>query len=172
MKKSKIFESTEEMMARYEMANSEANEELIAEIHILKDSVKEINDKENFIKFTPNLTRISSKFDLIIFIIFLKISCEIKKINTNQPVLNNHTLAEFLENPTKVIEESPSYRSMATYAEEKKIELDQLKKQMGDYELEQCEIQDKIYFLKTSKTGSTSIANILTRFGIRNGIRI
>ena len=43
---------------------------------------------------------------------------------------------------------------------------------MGDYELDQCEIQDKIYFLKTSKTGSTSIANILTRFGIRNGIRI
>jgi len=61
---------------------------------------------------------------------------------------------------------------MATYAEEKEIELDQLKKQMGDYELDQCEIQDKIYFLKTSKTGSTSIANILTRFGIRNGIRI
>ena len=87
-------------------------------------------------------------------------------------MLNNHTLAEFLENPTKVIEESPSYRSMASYAEEKEIELDQLKKQMGDYELEQCEIQDKIYFLKTSKTGSTSIANILTRFGIRNGIRI
>ena len=40
-------------MARYEMANSEANEELIAEIHILKDSMKEINDKENFINFTP-----------------------------------------------------------------------------------------------------------------------
>ena len=53
MKKSKIFESTEEIMARYEMANSEANEELIAEIHILKDSMKEINDKENFINFTP-----------------------------------------------------------------------------------------------------------------------
>ena len=87
-------------------------------------------------------------------------------------MLNNHTLAEFLENPTKVIEDSPSYRSMATYAEEKEIELDQLKKQMGDYELEKCKIQDKIYFLKTSKTGSTSIANILTRFGIRNGIRI
>ena len=87
-------------------------------------------------------------------------------------MLNNHTLAEFLENPTKVIEDSPSYRSMATYAEEKEIELDQLKKQMGDYELDQCKIQDKIYFLKTSKTGSTSIANILTRFGIRNGIRI
>ena len=87
-------------------------------------------------------------------------------------MLNNHTLAEFLENPTKVIEDSPSYRSMATYAEEKEVELDQLKKQMGDYELDKCEIQDKIYFLKTSKTGSTSIANILTRFGIRNGIRI
>ena len=58
MKKSKIFESTEEMMARYEMANSEANEELIAEIHILKDSMKEINDKENFINLTP----ISTKF--------------------------------------------------------------------------------------------------------------
>ena len=47
--KSKIFESTEEIMARYEMANSEANEELIAEIHILKDSMKEISDKESFI---------------------------------------------------------------------------------------------------------------------------
>ena len=92
---------------------------------------------------------------------------EIKKINTNQPVLNNHTLAEFLEDPTKVIEDSPSYRSMASYAEEKKVQLDQLKKQMGDYELNQCKIEDKIYFLKTSKTGSTSVANILTRFGIR-----
>ena len=40
--------STEGIMARYEMANSEANEELIAEIHILKDSMKEINDKESF----------------------------------------------------------------------------------------------------------------------------
>jgi len=125
--------SSEEMIARYEMANSEANEELISEIHILKDAINEINDK----------------------------------INTNQPVLNNHTLAEFLEDPTSVIEDSPSYRSMATYAEEKKVELDNLKKQMGDYELNQCKIEDKIYFLKTSKTGSTSIANILTRFGIR-----
>ena len=82
-------------------------------------------------------------------------------------MLNNHTLAEFLEDPTKVIEDSPSYRSMASYAEEKKVQLDQLKKQMGDYELNQCKIEDKIYFLKTSKTGSTSVANILTRFGIR-----
>ena len=97
---------------------------------------------------------------------------ETQKINTNQPVLNNHTLAEFLENPTKVIEASPAYRSMATYAEEKKIELDQLKKQMGDYESDKCKIQDKIYFLKTSKTGSTSVANILTRFGIRNGFEL
>ena len=82
-------------------------------------------------------------------------------------MLNNHTLAEFLEDPTKVIEDSPSYRSMASYAEEKKVQLDQLKKQMGDYELNQCKIEDKIYFLKASKTGSTSVANILTRFGIR-----
>merc|ERR1712131_465225 len=106
--------TSEEMIARYEMANSEANEELISEIHILKDAINEINDK----------------------------------INTNQPVLNNHTLAEFLEDPTSVIEDSPSYRSMATYAEEKKVELDNLKKQMGDYELNQCKIEDKIYFLK------------------------
>ena len=62
LKKSKIFESTEEIMARYEMANSEANEELIAEIHILKDSMKEINDKENFINFTQKFIRISSEF--------------------------------------------------------------------------------------------------------------
>ena len=44
----KIIKSSEEMMARYEMANSEANEELISEIHILKDAIKEINDKECF----------------------------------------------------------------------------------------------------------------------------
>ena len=61
MKKSKIFESTEEIMARYEMANSEANEELIAEIRILKDSMKEINDKENFINFTPIKPRFHPK---------------------------------------------------------------------------------------------------------------
>ena len=30
-----------------------------------------------------------------------------------------------------------------------------------------CQINDKIYFLKTSKTGSTSVANILMRFGLR-----
>ena len=47
------------------MANSEANEELIAEIHILKDSMKEINDKENFMNFTKQFIRISSVFLLI-----------------------------------------------------------------------------------------------------------
>ena len=29
-----------------------------------------------------------------------------------------------------------------------------------------CKEVDKVYFLKTSKTGSTSVANILTRFGL------
>ena len=33
-----------------------------------------------------------------------------EKINANQPVLNNHTVAEFLEGPTKVIDEITSYR--------------------------------------------------------------
>ena len=66
----KIFESTEEIMARYEMANSEANEELIAEIHILKDSMKEINDKENFMNFTQKFIRISSVFLLIMCLLW------------------------------------------------------------------------------------------------------
>ena len=44
----KSLKSSEEMIARYEMANSEANEELISEIHILKDAINEINDKEYF----------------------------------------------------------------------------------------------------------------------------
>ena len=30
-----------------------------------------------------------------------------------------------------------------------------------------CSIRDKIFFLKTSKTGSTSVANILMRFGLK-----
>merc|ERR1711915_292415 len=64
--------SSEEMIARYEMQYSESNKELVEEIHILQQSIKDINEK----------------------------------INTNQPVLNNHTFAEFLENPTKVIEDS------------------------------------------------------------------
>ena len=38
---------------------------------------------------------------------------------------------------------------------------------LADYESKTCKEVDKIYFLKTSKTGSTSVANILTRFGLR-----
>ena len=30
-----------------------------------------------------------------------------------------------------------------------------------------CSTRDKIFFLKTSKTGSTSVANILMRFGLK-----
>ena len=33
--------------------------------------------------------------------------------------------------------------------------------------IETCKEVDKIYFLKTSKTGSTSVANLLMRFGLR-----
>ena len=35
------------------------------------------------------------------------------------------------------------------------------------FESKTCSEVDKIYFLKTSKTGSTTIANILQRFGLR-----
>ena len=38
---------------------------------------------------------------------------------------------------------------------------------LAQYESKTCKEVDKIYFLKTSKTGSTSVANILTRFGLR-----
>ena len=40
-----------------------------------------------------------------------------------------------------------------------------LKKTIGRYGKDTCEKHEKIYFLKTSKTGSTTMANILTRFG-------
>ena len=44
------------------------------------------------------------------------------------------------------------------------VSLDQV---LASYEKGECSEVDKIYFLKTSKTGSTSVANILTRFGLR-----
>ena len=56
---------------------------------------------------------------------------------------------------------------MATYAHEVEAELEDLKETLGLYEEKKCKSQDKIYFLKTSKTGSTSLANILTRYGLR-----
>lgn len=40
-----------------------------------------------------------------------------------------------------------------------------LRNRVGEYGLDQCEKKEKIYFLKTSKTGSTTMANILMRFG-------
>ena len=38
---------------------------------------------------------------------------------------------------------------------------------IGIYGEDQCQKQEQIYFLKTSKTGSTTIANILMRFGFK-----
>ena len=43
----------------------------------------------------------------------------------------------------------------------------QLSESLEVYENNTCQEVDKIYFLKTSKTGSTSVANILMRFGLR-----
>ena len=40
-----------------------------------------------------------------------------------------------------------------------------LKSYIGLYGKDKCQKHEKIYFLKTSKTGSTTIANILMRFG-------
>jgi len=41
------------------------------------------------------------------------------------------------------------------------------KKFRGQFGVDQCEKVEKIFFLKTSKTGSTTVANILMRFGFR-----
>lgn len=38
---------------------------------------------------------------------------------------------------------------------------------IGRYGVDQCQKHEKVYFLKTSKTGSTTMANILMRFGFR-----
>jgi len=89
------------------------------------------------------------------------------KIDANQPVIHNYTLSEFIKDPVGVIEASESYTNVATYAHEVEAELEDLKKTLGLYEEKKCKSQDKIYFLKTSKTGSTSLANILTRYGLR-----
>ena len=40
-----------------------------------------------------------------------------------------------------------------------------LKEQIGEFGKDTCEKKTSIYFLKTSKTGSTTFANILMRFG-------
>ena len=37
--------------------------------------------------------------------------------------------------------------------------------QIGSFGVDKCKKHEKIYFLKTSKTGSTTISNILMRFG-------
>ena len=37
----------------------------------------------------------------------------------------------------------------------------------GQYDVDKCEKKEKVYFLKTSKTGSTTMANILMRFGFK-----
>ena len=42
-----------------------------------------------------------------------------------------------------------------------------LMSRIGRYGLDDCKKVEKIYFLKTSKTGSTTMANILMRFGFR-----
>ena len=48
--------------------------------------------------------------------------------------------------------------------EETKISL---RESLRLYEEQKCVRQEKIYFLKTSKTGSTTIQNILLRLGLR-----
>ena len=42
-----------------------------------------------------------------------------------------------------------------------------LMSRIGRYGLDDCKKVEKVYFLKTSKTGSTTMANILMRFGFR-----
>ena len=42
-----------------------------------------------------------------------------------------------------------------------------LETKLATFENGTCQESDKIYFLKTSKTGSTSVANLLMRFGLR-----
>jgi hypothetical protein len=42
-----------------------------------------------------------------------------------------------------------------------------LRKSIGIFEEKTCSPEDHIYFLKTSKTGSTTIANILIRYGLK-----
>merc|ERR1739838_646439 len=42
-----------------------------------------------------------------------------------------------------------------------------LKNRVGQFGRDSCEKVEKVYFLKTSKTGSTTMANILMRFGFR-----
>ena len=42
-----------------------------------------------------------------------------------------------------------------------------LTSRIGRYGLDDCKKVEKVYFLKTSKTGSTTMANILMRFGFR-----
>ena len=54
----------------------------------------------------------------------------------------------------------PTHLSVVTEADS----LDNTAKQG---ENQKCKEVDKIYFLKTSKTGSTSVANLLMRFGLR-----
>ena len=60
--------------------------------------------------------------------------------------------------------------SRSVLNENKKIEYKKWKKlalmdQIGDFRNGKCNKKDKLYFLKTSKTGGTTMANILIRFG-------
>ena len=72
--------------------------------------------------------------------------------------------AEF---PEKISTEAPRKSQVRESSERKfkKWKYRRLREYAALYGEGKCEKHEKIYFLKTSKTGSTTIANILMRFG-------
>lgn len=94
-----------------------------------------------------------------------KILQVIKRVDENVDILiskqavDTRHMAKLIDTKLKVVtsrkglEDSKPWKSI------------RLSKRIGIYGKDQCQKQEKIYFLKTSKTGSTTMANILMRFG-------
>lgn len=82
-------------------------------------------------------------------------------------MLNDQSISDFVNSPEKVINASAPYQQLHEEHAKVKKEIIALKESIGLYEKMECTRQEHVYFLKTSKTGSTTLANILIRLGLR-----
>jgi len=97
-----------------------------------------------------------------------------EKIDKKHSTVGNLTLEAVLANFSKQQQASAAAAAPVKeatvapkFVERSKPPHASLDQVLASYEKGECSEVDKIYFLKTSKTGSTSVANILTRFGLR-----
>ena len=98
-----------------------------------------------------------------------EIRTELEKIEIK--IKSGFDLKSEIENEFKIFHEELGKMVTDTTGSNKQPEVkndkvDQVE-YLGEYGIDKCERVEKVYFLKTSKTGSTTVANILMRFGFR-----